>query len=236
MLNPVRGKLRKSPCTADFQPVFSNAPNKRRVNASGTRHQRPYAGQLASVQISGRMGENDNSRGDLDKRQSSIADLAHARPPRGFHDFKLEFVESKHETGFEFISFDLSCPGCFGILFDALLISAAMGPAGINARCRGCGRGAQVFHAAVNGYDGEFGHLQFMKDVANTAPLTGAGGRPLGPVRLRVSCSYSISPSELIESAAELGVAPQDLFDWFHLLTKSSEADDWDWTWDWECA
>jgi hypothetical protein len=53
-----------------------------------------------------------------------------------------------------------------------------------------------------------------------------------------VACelSFSIDPDELVSIAAEEGLAPQDLFDWFTLYARGRGDGEWRCVWDYECA
>ncbi len=167
----------------------------------------------------------------------SIVDLAQAKPPQSLSNFQVRFVPTPPESdGVQFVSFELSCPICLAGAFQILELSATLGPMGIVARCRQCGREEQVFNAATDGYDGSFGHLEFLKEGVSAAPLEDDTGAALEAVQVRAAFSYSIPLAELMEHAQDAHLDPQDLFDWFHLLTKTADAEGWDWVWEFECA
>ncbi len=173
----------------------------------------------------------------MTSEMSSVIELAVAEPPRSLNNFQARFVPTSVELGScDAATFDLSCRDCTGNLFQVLEMSATLGPAGVVARCAKCGREGEVFNATTDGYDGAYGHLNFLKEDLDVKPLAGESGAQLGTVQLRARYSYSIEMSELVEHAQELRVGPQDLFDWFHILTRAGADDAWVETWDFECA
>jgi len=174
---------------------------------------------------------------EMQSATPSVVDLAQVKPPRGLGDFKVHFAMTPTEPdGAEFVAFELSCPTCLGDAFHLLELSASLGPAGIRARCAACDHEGQVFDATTDGYDGVYGHLDFLKTAQTAKPLEGKSDVLLGAVQVRAGFSYSIPMSELMEHAEEARVEPQDLFDWFYILTKTADVEAWEWTWDFECA
>ena len=167
----------------------------------------------------------------------SIIALAQGKPPRSLVGFRASFAIIPAEPdGADCVAFDLSCRNCGARAFDLRELSAELGAAAIMARCCACEHEAQVFSAVTDGYDGAFGHPHFLKDIVSAKPLENTVGDAVGAVQVRAGFSYSIPMAELIENAREAGVEPQDLFDWFHILTRPANAEIWDWTWDYECA
>jgi hypothetical protein len=133
-------------------------------------------------------------------------------------------------------AFQIKCSKCGGDLFDATELTTNQWPVAIEARCCACGSEHSVFNGSTDGYDGAVGNNQFLSNPAVRGPLTFEDGRPLESVQIAVALAYNIDPDELAEIASENCVKPVDLFDWFHLLSRTPGANAWQRSWEFECA
>ena len=135
-----------------------------------------------------------------------------------------------------FALFELTCRECSGDIFDVREGVNKYGAIGVRALCLRCGRERDVFNAKTDGYDGAHGHNDFLGLSVSWEPLRTETGTEVKGVQLRAGCVYNNPLIEMIQDASKLGTKPQNLFDWFHLLSRTAGAPGWEWVWEFECA
>lgn len=158
-----------------------------------------------------------------------------ASPPKSFSDFAA-ITEPRVQTEPPGARYRLACANCGHQSFTVHeTVSGEYGAAGLEATCAHCGKTGSIFHASRDGYDGRLGNLLFLEPVTGRVPLR-HDEREVGETMVACEISFSIDPDELVSNAAESGLAPQDLFDWFSLYARHPGEDEWRNVWNYECA
>ena len=161
-------------------------------------------------------------------------------PPRCLAGHSVRLADFADKRNVLICDWTLSCASCREDRFELWKIVARYETGerqtiGIRTRCVPCGHEATVFDGAYHGYDGELGHVDFLRGERTTEPVKDLAG--LGPagVRVMVQTVFNTDLAELEEISSDEEIAVRDLFDWFNLYI-SDPGKDWRHVWDWECA
>jgi hypothetical protein len=160
------------------------------------------------------------------------ADIASSHPPKCLDGHRRGAAETSSLEHAAEVTFQIACDPCgfdqFELLELHVEIAGGSQSVGLVTRCSKCGVERVLFDQAQHGYDGELGHLSFLKGPRTSTSLR-------GPAPLRISFVYNSSIEELQETAGENGIAVQDLFDWFR-VSRADASGAWEDVWDCECA
>ena len=115
-------------------------------------------------------------------------------------------------------TFAIACGSCGHAYFSGWLRvvelgSAEVEPIGVEVQCEGCLDTQVLFDARLHGYDGELGHLRWIKGPDRRGERLN-GGRLFHP---QVTTTFNTEEIELAQIAAEGSSRVVDLFDWFIL-------------------
>jgi hypothetical protein len=166
-----------------------------------------------------------------------IFEFLRRSPPRCLASFEAVLQNEFAEQHTRVAEFEVSCRRCKAAKFDLGILAKVWkkgtqtSEIGVIATCSECGNKETLFDGTRFGYDGEHGHLAFLKGDDVESPL--AGGRA---VRVRVEFVYNSEMNELSEHATAQNKSPQDFFDWLHILVDAPDAEDWSSVWEFECA
>ncbi len=131
--------------------------------------------------------------------------------------------------------FRLQCPTCQSTRLQILCYPKQVTESGVYAGlvpgdtlernphhilCVACSSRHLVFDANRHGYDGELGHgSTYEQGEGVESPIE----CPVDSYGVEVVFVYNIDFEELQQIGKEESLAPQELFDWFHILAISSE-------------
>ena len=168
---------------------------------------------------------------------ADIFEYLRQSPPRCLSAFGTTLKDEIVQHHMRSAAFEVSCGNCKGATFKLGILArdwkedAQPSEIGVAAMCSGCGRREILFDGTRCGYDGEHGHLAFIKGGDVETPLE--DGRT---ARVRVEFIYNNEMTDLLKDAAALSKSPQDFFDWFHVSVSGLGPEDWTDVWEFECA
>ena len=150
--------------------------------------------------------------------------------PRCLSDLRATRVPDDDELILKIV-----CRACGESGFSFNEVSHGDAPIGIIFHCVKCGAEDEAFDGIKHGYDGELGHTDHLEGPRSVHELVWADGSSPRVEGLFALFTFNIDVSELQEISSETNVRPVDLFDWFHLSTRTPEGR-YETIWDYECS
>ena len=168
---------------------------------------------------------------------ADIFEYLRQSPPRCLSAFGAALKDEIVQRHMRSAAFEVSCGNCKGATFSLGILTrdwkegVVPSEIGVAALCSSCGRRETLFDGTKFGYDGEHGHLAFIKGEDIETPLDHGQA-----VRVRVEFVYNNEMGDLLKDASTLNKSPQDFFDWFHVLVGGPGPEGWTSVWEFECA